>query len=129
MFDLQATRIYLPGFSSERMNLSQFSAKPNQWNAREHNQSERFSRRARCYYHLLLFQGCATNASSGETKAALVCPQCEVVETGSTTDNHMTAQRITLERPGAKNVCIAGSCNDWAPDATPLQAAELIRGG
>jgi hypothetical protein len=30
---------------------------------------------------VLPFEGCATSASSGESKTALVCPQCRMVET------------------------------------------------
>jgi 1,4-alpha-glucan branching enzyme len=33
---------------------------------------------------------------------------------------HMKTQYLTLQRSGANSVFIAGSFNDWAPDATPL---------
>jgi len=31
------------------------------------------------------------------------------------------AKRITFQHPGATSVCIAGSFNDWSPDATPMR--------
>ena len=32
----------------------------------------------------------------------------------------MTTKHITFQHPGASSVCIAGTFNDWSPDATPL---------
>jgi len=32
----------------------------------------------------------------------------------------MKTKRITFQHPGATRIFIAGSFNDWSPDATPL---------
>jgi 1,4-alpha-glucan branching enzyme len=32
----------------------------------------------------------------------------------------MTTKHITFQHPGASSVFIAGSFNDWSPDATPM---------
>jgi 1,4-alpha-glucan branching enzyme len=33
---------------------------------------------------------------------------------------HMKTQHLTFQHPDADCVCVAGSFNDWSPDATPL---------